>query len=1207
MAGVMLISASWVTVHADTAKMPQYQSTARQMEKLNRGLIAVRTTAAPNNGIANGVYLSWRLLGDESLTNQAFDIYRNNVRIYTTGTHDATCYTDTGGTEKDVYKVVKKGENPNAEPGTAVWKEWAKYARGSYVGGLSRPNAFSYVDIPLVRPNNVKNHGGGTSTYYNGNAGANDASVGDLDGDGDYEIVLKWDPSDSKDAASGGYTGNVYIDAYEIDENNGGYMWRIDLGKNIRAGAHTTQFMVYDFDGDGKSEIAMKTAPGSIDGTGHYVTEAGDTDEIRNADNRAVYLSGKGIPTSGGEYVTVFDGATGKALYTTEGITRNAVSDWGDSKWNRSERYLAAVAYLDGKTPYYIECRGYYNAAVVRAYKWDGITLDLVWEHKGTSKGATSLYGQGNHNLSVADVDLDGFDEIVYGSAVLDHNGTAMANTYLGHGDAMHVSDFNNDGVQEVFSVKEKSEGYKHNAADFRVAGTGQNIFGVGAGGDTGRGLMTNADDDYASKNPNALALGWTSSHANVFDLTGKELNAKPNTNSRIMTNFAVYWDGDLGRELLDDNQLAKYYADTGATVRFYNDGAGYLPASSNNDSKQTPSLSVDLWGDWREEIIMPIGKGEGETPYLRIMTSVLPTTYRLTTLMHDSQYRTAIAWQNVAYNQPPHPSYYIGSAALARDASGVYQNYLAPAVKYTSVYYPEQIAAEGVKLSQTAVTLKEGQSMRITAQVLPENATVKSVNWTSSNENVAKVTGGVITAIEEGECVITATTRDGGFTASCKVNVKAVETIDALDEGFFYGSGDGINTGKTYASVNLSESSSGAYFARKFTPFYKNKATLSFGFNTGGIKTDGTNWNWDGHEYSFGIEFLDTFGNNILNIAQSYKSSAQATAAKIAQGNFENIQQTWAMSGSGEEPMNRSSTTWYVTIEFDYDSNICTASIAGSDRQKKYTKIFDMQGMSFEALNCWLTVDGAGTVSAAPSLFDLAYTVTLEQSDGRAEIINTRDKTVKFVAYDKNSDEGELIGAAYNSEGALVFAESLGHISLLPVPYMYDALFTKSVNDYVIGLFVWNKSGITPVIGTEKTPGTSGKIDAAAFAASSEPEAQNPAINACDGDLSTCWASQGTADIIFDLGNAYAVTETRLAFIKYNDKRIIPFTVSASEDGESWEIIYKGNSVPFNGDFMDFYLPNPALCRYVKLTVEGNTVSGWSSVSEFEIYGYKL
>ncbi len=1200
-AAAMLLSA--IPVMAVAENMPRYQTTPRQMEKLNRGLIAVKTSAAPSNGVAAGVALSWRLLGDESLTNQAFDIYRNSVKIYTTGAHDATYYLDTAGTVNDTYKVVKKGENAAKEPATTVWAEHAKYAKGSYVNnGTSRPNAFSYIDVPLVRPENTINHGGGTSLYYSGNAGANDASVGDLDGDGDYEIVLKWDPSDSKDSASGGYTGNVYIDGYEISPDNKGYMWRIDMGKNIRAGAHYTQFMVYDFDGDGKSEIAMKTAPGTIDGTGRYVTEVGDTEEIRNADNTAIHLSGKGIPTSGGEYVTIFDGETGQALYTTEGITRDAVSTWGDSKWNRSERYLAAVAYIDGKTPHFIECRGYYNAAVIRAYKWDSSTLDLVWEHKAETNSSSTMYGQGNHNLSVADVDNDGRDEIIYGSATLDDDGkTVLGNTRHGHGDAMHVSDFNNDGVQEVFSVKEDKPAYAEN---LRVASTGELLYNIaaGEGTDNGRGVMANIDDEYAKTHPDALSIGWSAAFGESHDMKGNVVNARPGTNSRMMTNFLVYWDGDLSREMLDDNQLAKYDAQNGWTIRFYNDGAGYLPASSNNDSKHTPALVADLWGDWREEIIMPIGKGDGEIPYLRVMTSVIPTTYRLTTLMHDCQYRLAIAWQNTGYNQPPHTSYYIGSAALAVNSNGVYQNYLAPATPYTVPYYVTGTPVTGVSLSANEVTLKEGQTYKITAKLEPENATKKGIVWVSDDEGVATVLNGTVTAVGEGVCEIKATTRDGGFIDTCTVTVVGIETLDVLGDNSFTSNDASFNGNVTSASLNLENSTTGAYFMREFTPYYENKATVSFTFNTGGKKIDGTNWNWDGHEYGFGLEFLDTYGNNIINIAQWYNSSAEQTTAKILDGDFTAIKSSWSVSGDGVEPLGRSSTTWFVTMEFDYDTNTCIATITGSDGLKKYTKVFNLEGRSFKTLKYWASVTGSGGISVSPSLSNLTYSFTTAKADAAVQIVSVEGKNVKYLAYDKNEGEGVLVGAAYDKNGALVFAES-EKISLSSLPEYGDFTFSNSIDGCQIALFIWkNTNSLVPVAIKDKTSTVIKKLVPVSIVASQEPESNNPATNSCDGNISTVWTSNGEQNIVYDLGDIHSITGINVAFVKYDDARYIPYEIYVSEDNTNWETVFKGNSLPRSGDFIKFITNKTG--RYVKIVVKGNTVSGWSSLSEVEIYG---
>lgn len=805
-----------LTASAAEVKSPKYQTMARRMEELGRGLIAVYRTADSRSVMTSeqGVYLSWRLLGTESLENQAFDIYRSAdgstyTKIATTGAHDATNYIDKSGTAKNTYKVVKAGASAaDVAKENAASVQTNYTAKGSEVGrGNSLKNSFTYMDIPISRPDPVERMGDGKTSYYytldkEHEGGANDASVGDLDGDGDYEIVLKWDPTDSKDSAGADYTGNVYIDGYKISTSTDNRMWRIDLGKNVTAGAHYTQFMVYDFDGDGDSEIAMKTAPGSVDGQGNYVSTVGDTEEIRNVDNTKSYVGTSGRSKGknlGPEYLTVFDGETGAALATTAFIPLGTSGEWGDSKYNRAERFLAGVAYLDGVHPSIIMCRGYYAKAVVRAYSWDGSSLEMQWEYDSGPKTAVdSLCGQGNHNLSIGDIDNDGFDEIVYGSAALDHDGkTVLGNTTLGHGDAMHMSDFNNDGIQEVFSVKEDQ--YKKEACSFRVASTGQKLFTTGihtATSDTGRGVMDNIDDAYAAKNPNALALGWDSAHNNVHDLTGADLNAKPaSAGSGSFDNFLVYWDGDLGRELLDSNIIQKYDASTGSTKRFYSASDGYTltGATTNNYTKRNPSLVADIWGDWREEIIMPVNKASAtEQAYLRIFTSTIPTDYRLTTLMHDSQYRLSVAWQNVAYNQPTHQSYYIGSVALASDGTKTL-NYLAPETPYTKVAYKVgNVAVTGISLSTGKLSVERGKTAAVSAQITPADATKKSVTWTSSNPKVATVANGMVKGVSEGKTTITATTKDGGFTASCEVTVYSIpiEGIKLSDKNIELGTG---------------------------------------------------------------------------------------------------------------------------------------------------------------------------------------------------------------------------------------------------------------------------------------------------------------------------------------------------------------------------------------------------------------------------------
>lgn len=680
-AAVMVTSVASIPVltsYADTNSTTE----KRVMEKLDRGTVAVKTN--------DGVYLSWRLLGTESLTNQAFDIYRDSEKIYTTGEHDATCYTDSKGTADNKYTVVPKGEAIDKTEAVDVWTTNTTY----------KGRSVAYKDIAFKVPD-----GGKTPTDEEYTYTANDMSVGDLDGDGEYEYIVKWDPSNSKDNSVKGYTGKVYLDAYELD---GTLLWRIDLGVNIRAGAHYTQYMVYDFDGDGKSEVILKTAPGSKDGEGNYVSKAGKN--ITKGDDKKDYRNSSGLlmgKDGGPEYLTVFNGETGAAMQTVDFDPPRSIltsSEWGDSYANRSERYLAAVAYLDGVHPSVVMTRGYYTYVYAAAYTWDGTDLKEQWLSTntpteenggtgctvkyadGTSKNNTNktLYAQGAHSVSVADVDNDGYDEIIFGSAVLDHDGTVLTYDGRGHGDAEHVSDFDNDGKQEIFMAHEAG---KHNdkiipyAVDIKRYNG--DIMLQAAQGDIGRGIMDNVDDEYALSSGN-LSLFWSVAADGIYNQAGEKVGDIPNSHGSNMENFAVYWDGDLGRELLDGNKLVKYSIKSGTERIYYDSKNSTLPGSINNSTKSNACLTADLFGDWREEIVLRYGDG------VRIYFSTIPTDYRLTTLMHDSQYRCAIAWQNVGYNQPPHTSYYIGSVALAKDSGGNTLNYLAPNTSFTEVTYPD-------------------------------------------------------------------------------------------------------------------------------------------------------------------------------------------------------------------------------------------------------------------------------------------------------------------------------------------------------------------------------------------------------------------------------------------------------------------------------------------------------------------------------------
>lgn len=703
-AAVMVTSVASIPVltsYADTNSTTE----KRVMEKLDRGTVAVKT-----NG---GVYLSWRLLGTESLTNQAFDIYRDSEKIYTTGEHDATCYTDSKGTADNKYTVVPKGEAIDKTEAVDVWTTNTTY----------KGRSVAYKDIAFNVPD-----GGKTPTDEEYTYTANDMSVGDLDGDGEYEYIVKWDPSNSKDNSVVGYTGKVYLDAYELD---GTLLWRIDLGVNIRAGAHYTQYMVYDFDGDGKSEVILKTAPGSKDGEGNYVSKAGKN--ITKGDDTKDYRNSSGLlmgEDGGPEYLTVFNGETGVAMQTVDFDPPRSIltsSKWGDSYANRSERYLAAVAYLDGVHPSVVMTRGYYTYVYATAYTWDGTDLKEQWLSTntpteenggtgctvkyadGTSKNNPNktLYAQGAHSVSVADVDNDGYDEIIFGSAVLDNDGTVLTYDGRGHGDAEHVSDFDNDGKQEIFMAHEAG---KHNddtipyAVDIKRYNG--DIMLQAAQGDIGRGIMDNVDDEYALSSGN-LSLFWSVAADGIYNQAGEKVGDIPNSHGSNMENFAVYWDGDLGRELLDGNKLVKYSIKSGAERIYYNSKNSTLPGSINNSTKSNACLTADLFGDWREEIVLRYGDG------VRIYFSTIPTDYRLTTLMHDSQYRCAIAWQNVGYNQSPHTSYYIGSAALAKDSGGNTLNYLAPNTSFTEVTYPD---TSSITPRPTIKTTPEPVSVSVTA-----------------------------------------------------------------------------------------------------------------------------------------------------------------------------------------------------------------------------------------------------------------------------------------------------------------------------------------------------------------------------------------------------------------------------------------------------------------------------------------------------------
>ena len=623
-------------------------------EQLGRGVVVVKQSA-------DEAFVSWRYLESDP-TNIAFDVYRDGVKLNSTPIANATWYVDNDVPEADAFYEVRPVQGG------------ANACVGRFF--LSAAAPVGYLEIPLYIPSEGKTPDGMRYGYS-----AGDASMGDVDGDGEYEIILKWDPSNARDNAHDGYTGNVLIDCYRL---TGEKLWRIDLGPNIRAGAHYTQFMVYDLDGDNCAEVVLRTSDGTVDGLGRVIGDAfadyrevGDTAALRRYRTAANAwqasdrdrLDRRSLPDtvmrrqpqrpqqrrwnpsppmqgriiSGKEYLTVFSGLTGEALHTIDYVpSRGNLQDWGDSKANRSDRFLACVAYLDGIHPSVVMCRGYYTRSVLAAFDWDGDSLRQRWVFDSYQPEWKTYSGQGNHNLRVGDVDGDGCDEIVYGSCAIDHDGCGLYSTGLGHGDAMHMTAFYPDSATlQVWACHEN----RRDGSTLRDARTGRIIQQYPSGDDVGRCMAADIDPRFQGVEMWSLASGG------IRNLSG-EVTA--NHVRGLSTNMAVWWDGDLLRELLDGTRINKYVweADTCATL------ANFEGCSRINGTKSNPCLHADILGDWREEVLVRTQDNSA----LRLYISTIPTDYRFHTFLHDPIYRISIATQNVAYNQPTQPGFYFGS-----------------------------------------------------------------------------------------------------------------------------------------------------------------------------------------------------------------------------------------------------------------------------------------------------------------------------------------------------------------------------------------------------------------------------------------------------------------------------------------------------------------------------------------------------------------
>ena len=583
------------------AAQANYDYQKLQREQLNRGVVAVRTEDGK-------VAVSWRTLMSDT-KGQPYDVYRNGVKLnkepLTTG---GTFFVD---------------EQPTT--GNAVYEVRGGGKDGAFTLKADAP--VGYLPIPIEKPE--------------GRYSANDASVGDVDGDGQYEIFLKWEPWNAHDNSHDGYTDPVFIDCYRLD---GTRLWRVDLGRNIRAGAHYTQFMVYDLDGDGSAEMICRTADGTRDGLGTVV-----------GDSVADYRNSAGRILEGPEFLTVFDGLTGRAMDTKPYIPqRGDPNGWGDNRGNRSDRFLAAVGYLDGEHPSVLFCRGYYTRTVIAAWDWNGQQLKERWTFDTNQPEWRSYAGQGNHNLRIADVDGDGRDEIIYGSMTVDHDGRGLYNTRMGHGDAMHLVAEPKTNELYVWDCHEN----KRDGSELRNARTGEVVFQIKSSTDVGRCMAADIDPtSYGCEMWSADSHGIRNMKGEVIN-TAEDANDPQHNNYLIMKgrwlsmNFGIWWDGDLLRELLDRSTVSKYDWEHHEIVDLQR-----FEGQFNNGTKSNPCLQADLLGDWREEVLTR----NHESTELHLYVTTIPTQYRINCLMEDIPYRLSVATENVAYNQPPETGYYIG------------------------------------------------------------------------------------------------------------------------------------------------------------------------------------------------------------------------------------------------------------------------------------------------------------------------------------------------------------------------------------------------------------------------------------------------------------------------------------------------------------------------------------------------------------------
>ena len=585
-------------------------SAQRTTDKLDRGLVAMK--------VAGGVYLSWRIPAEEYY-DVTYNVYRDGVKINDTPL-SVSNFKDNSGTIVNTYTVtaVVRGKEQQQCKQTSVW--------GS-----------SYKEIRLT-------HKDISSTLV-----PNDACCADVDGDGELEILMKFD-NESEISASyprNGHNGEYSI--FEVFKMDGTRLWWVNCGPNMGDFQNNEQNIVaYDWDGDGKAEAVMRAADGTVihcaDGTTYVVGDA--SKNYRGATGGGVNW----FMHDGAEYLVYMNGETGKPYQCIEYPLKRLESGetdleaaWGDGYGHRSSKHFFGAPYLDGKKPSIFLARGIYTRHKMIAYDVDPATHSLKerWRWFNNTNGPWK--GQGYHNYGIADVDWDGRDEIVFGSMVIDDNGKGLSTTGLGHGDAQHCGDFNPYiHGQEIYACNEDRPGN-----NYRDATTSKIYHRFNAGNDDGRSMCGNFTDEFPG------ALGCSAREGAISTVTNGAISGMDATG--VTQNFRIYWDGDLCEESFNyvsgKNTAGGIYKYGSWNPIYTCDGS-----MTNNDTKGTPCYQGDILGDWREEIIMRTADNN-----IRIYSTPTPTEYRNYSLWHDHQYRNAMVWQMCGYNQPPHVSYFLG------------------------------------------------------------------------------------------------------------------------------------------------------------------------------------------------------------------------------------------------------------------------------------------------------------------------------------------------------------------------------------------------------------------------------------------------------------------------------------------------------------------------------------------------------------------